>query len=713
MPLRSGSLTLLALLTALGSCKPRPASPAAPTDAEAQPAASANPQTGPQTESPTGPDLEFLDHLDTSHTTIVHVGDPVPHLQRLLGSELLERITRDPAILAVQSGEPFGLDKARDGLSKIERWIPASFVVGADDSAYAMFIRLSRVALLLELCEGAFTAGGKSIREELPGLQAQLVTDLEATQVPSMVLWARMRGPQEAAQAFDTFAKVTETMPPSMGVERTSSAVTFSFALDSVVDPDLLVPILVGTHVLTSPDDPMAGPIVDALLRPRGMVSLARHGSALVLELGPTLPAQHSPPTREALGSLFDPEAPQMALWAHWDVTSSRELAAETTALLEQWHDTPAGRAMQAADDNDFTGSIFDLEDVVASSMLRGQARMDVGTSVEIETIGEAPTAATRIDQTPVPDFIPADPAWAGINGTLGLGAALAAYMGSIEDRLDREELKALFKGEDKDKNLRDSVREAITRAYYTKLTRIRELVLDEGPALFAPPVAYVIPRSASVPTMTLRRTKTKNQSAKNQSAKNQSIPIPTLELAFIGKPVQMAKAKAWLETLYQEIVRASFALSDRRAPRKLRLSSKQDLGLGVPTRGFNLGWLGRLVPGVRIESKPGFGFHYFEHGEYLVLSTSARLSREILRSDDPAMALPRASLSSYGRLDADATAELLVAFLTAFQPNNKEFVARIEAIGVVIRGIREMAWESWDEGSIRHSSFTMHFAEP
>lgn len=639
--------------------------------------------------------LGFLAHLDASHSTVLVVADPMPHLRRALESKALQKLLLDPA-MARMGGDHDGL---RERLEQAQPWIPEGFAVGLDGASMSMFVRFLAAVSQLTLVQASQAAGPASVRDDLPRIQSDIATSLEAMVVPSMVVWGRMHGAEEAQRAFDSMASTLGALglPPD-AITRTDDAMTVALSPVDLIDRASLLATLAALGVTTGVDDPMAPRMADAIFGLRGTLSLQRNDTELVLTLRPT---DGSPPRgplpKEQLGSMFDANATDTLLWARWDVEPASGVAAEAVAMLDRWEGTEVGRRLRELDVEDVAGDIRELDRELRSMSLRGQARVTAGDRLEARVLAEAPPPALALGGSPLLGSIPTEAWLVDLDGTESLAERLAAGLTRFEARLAKVWLKETVRGDEAAARAADEA----ASTYYRHMAGMRDLVLRQGSREFEPPQAMVMRTSEPMAGVELAI-----------PATSFLVRIPVPELAFIGKPRDMRQAQAWLEAVATQAVTGVLQIAKLEPPARLRVASDVDLGLGVPTRALHLDGLVQSFPGLEIRTEPGVGLHFFAHGDFLVISTSSSLSREILRSDDEALVLRDPALLGYGRLSGAGFGDFLIAFIDGIRPTSSELEPAGAALAALARTVDEATWSTSDGAAGRLTEIVVTFVE-
>lgn len=229
---------------------------------------------------------------------------------------------------------------------------------------------------------------------------------------------------------------------------------------------------------------------------------------------------------------------------------------------------------------------------------------------------------------------------------------------------------------------------DARSLTYYTALATARDLMLRQGPLLFEPPQALVMTTSTPLPAVEL-------VIPLGPGPASARIPVP--ELALIGKPHDMAKASAWIEDTASAIMVGSLRAAGLTAPTKPLVASDVDLGLGVPTRALHLDWIASSIPGFEVAPEPGVGVHVFAHGDFLVVSTSARLSRELLRTDDDPLALQDPATIGWGRLSGEQLGVTFTTFVEGLRPMTPDTRSAARFLAELARAVGVATWRTTD----------------
>ena len=154
-----------------------------------------------------------------------------------------------------------------------------------------------------------------------------------------------------------------------------------------------------------------------------------------------------------------------------------------------------------------------------------------------------------------------------------------------------------------------------------------------------------------------------------------------------------MKDAMAWVESVATHV---ALGLGRRN---KTPLITRRNLGLRGPTRVVTLDWVYRMRSGAEITAGPDVQVHYFAYDEYLVVSTSPDLSREIIRVDEAGVSVPPRALT-YGTFSASKLVDLVYAYLGGMHTSS------LEGVLAVARTLGPITLEGFDEDGRRRTSF-------
>jgi len=601
------------------------------------------------------PTFDFLEYLGPEHDNILFVADPVVAARRF---------RRVPAFRSL-IGDP----------EERQAEVPSGLMVATNDELFVSATRMNRLATLIELCEGAGDAGERSLELELPKLQSLIAEDLEALRVPDLVVWLEFMDEAAVSRQMVKARSAVASLPEWMSlVENSDERIVVSFSVASYFDREGLSRLFRDWSVLRGASDPIESRLVDAAMRLDVVASLRADDNALVVELGPrqdSSSAEGDPPDPELLED--DPEA--LLAWARWDVSRASELARETDALMDEWRGTAAGKAWQ---DGDPYGGAADLALVLRTVQTlggRGELRIDLrDDGIHAEAVVDDAPAAKPIANGTLAKVVPRRHAAVHLSTTDSLADVLLDAMVRFERNLFRDEMRAEREGdEEASRRLEKKV-----STYYEDLRAVRQRLIEDSAAYFQPGFALVLGDRDNMGTVHLEA-----------DDREMTTRIPAI--AIVGKPRRMKDAMAWVESVANHV-----ALGLRRE-KTSPLVSRKNLSLRGPTRIVNLDWVLRLRSGTKVRAGRDVQLHYFAYDEYLVISTSPELSREIIRADAPGVTVPPRALS-YGSFSGSKFGELLEASFGE------------QSVFEVIEAIDSVTWEAFDDDGRRRTAIHAGF---
>lgn len=660
--------------------------------------------TDPARTPAAAPPPTFLARLGAAHTAMVYLGDPLPRVERVLGSDALARVLARPEVAALFDDPP-DLAAMRQRVQAAAPWIPREVALGFSGSGVEVVGRALRLIVIALTCQAASGASERSTQRELPALQELLLEEVRATRVPHAVAWARMRTAGAAARLFEMAAGLARQTPPAIAKVRVAATeITLAIDVAAVMKPEELTDLMVAARLLSDPSDAVMRPLVDAIRRIRVRVVLARDGDELRLTIGDgTKPAPGPRADTAELTQLFAKDSPDMAAWARWDVGPFATLMAGAVELLDRLRDTEAGAAMLAADDEDIAGDVRDLQRDLSRAPARGQLRFDLGDVARLEMIEYGPPAATPLARTGLLAMVPPDAPIVSLSSIDSVGDSLAGVLENVEQRLAKNSLKQLLTDGG------DTANETEQR-YYRQFAALRKLVLRDSRQVFAPPLAHVMTTSTAVAGLTVEIGGGPGAKPRRETVRD--VPIP--EYAIIGKTDDPARALRWVESVYREAAHGALDLLHLSIPPGSVLIAPRDLGLGVPTHALSLGWL-RSATGSKfaVDIRGDLALHCFARGDYFVISTSPALSRRILNAEDPVFALSDPTLVRYGRLPAAPIAGYLArlaSWLRTVDPS-PGLQTGLEVAVALLGTIDAIEWQGRDQGGLRLTRAELRFA--
>lgn len=684
--------------------------------------AAAHPAAG-QDDRPEG----FAAHFHRDDTTVLVVEDPLPHLRTVLNSNALRKVLHNEGPLArlLQGDEGLAPDPAAwwQWVNSNRRWIPRQAAVGLSDAGVSDVDHLLRILALFELLEAANLGDANDVKlqTERKALRQLFADELAALRLPRMRVYVRFRDAEDAGALLE-LAKLQvddltpEDLPSGLVFEPKASALTVRFSLvdmlraEGLQARDLLVDM--GLVDLNDPPETV-GKAVDALRGFKAEATLETVGSGLLLTLGPT--AAGGPAGLPAgFANLPDvvgkPDA-QTLLWGRWSAIRLKAAAATWMSMHEKWR--PSAAFGLVAEDPSIGEATIDMLHDVA---MRFRKLADAGSmrvwfdqkasGLRLAMVEEPKAATADLAGSALAKMLPADTEGLTVTTADSLGEALSDTLMQVEERLATQTLRAEVRGND---NGQAEEREL---GYYFHFAELRALVHRAGMEQFGPGYASIIGTRGRV-----RRIEASFElQTRPQRLSGRDLPTP--ELALIGKPRGGdAAAREHLEKLYSALLTGvrsagrADALSDRPLPPVISKAVTVDLGLGVPTWGFDGGNITRATgeAKLRISIEGDLQPHFFFLDGLMVFSTSPRLSRSILATHagkSKRLMLPDdddATLVSLGRYTGETlgtTLEHVKAWSTAMmasanldQDDQSRLATVMEAMAAVSRIMGSAEW--------------------
>ncbi len=674
----------------------------------------------------------FLSHLDASCTNLVFVPDPLPHLQRILTSESLRKVLVEGRLAKLLNAFGRGANELDPRtlwglIDKNRAWVPTEVAIALPAGGMEDIDHLVRTCMLAALCSGAVSAGGDATQKDLPKLQDQLLSELNALHLPALRIFVRFRDEKSAAAVFQLLLQ-SAGAAREVGIEPEldKDSVRVRVSAAEFVDEGLLPSILLELGILSGENDPKGPALANAVTKLGVEAAVHRFGDALRLTLGPS-EGDAKPLRPQDLGELFRTDS-SLITFGRWDLRSLKRASREWVRTWETWAPTTTGKRVKEMDESDMLGEMLFTARQIDSTADIGAvcAWADAGLHVAYREEGikpAAPLAGSKLLQC-----MPRDVEAFVLDQTVSLADQWVAILRQCESRLEMQSLKAELGMSKDDASLSD----AVLAAYYKHLAAFRDLVLNRSAEVFEPPVALLFGTQGKVTRFELgygSGSKRETLSAKD---------LPTWELAAIGRVRDPARAIRYTEEVYGSFVRGLAAALGVSGPPPDARVPEFDLGLGQRTLVPDGAWMTKLsgANNFSVTIEGDLRPHFFFCDDLVVFSTSVRLSKRILAArqgkEADRLELPSApagALVRYGRVRGQTLADSLdrlgtwIATLgAASEPKGRPTTRReptpeaavvdvLGGMGDVARLVDRFEWRSIDEGTVRTTRLEVPFA--
>jgi hypothetical protein len=601
-------------------------------------------------------DAGFAAHLHAGDTTFVVVEDPLPHLKTLLTSQALRRaFAKGPlAEMTKAFGDPVDPVIGWDWVLKNRRWIPQQVAVGASDAGVGDLDHLFRAAALFELMQAA--AGGDravhpQLADEVKALRKSLLDEAQAFQLPRVRAYVRFRDAADAVALLDLLRLQLndvdpKALPDGLRIEPQDRRLTVRFALADFLGNDEQARAFIASLDLADPDDAaLTGQMLAALRQVRAEVSLRVVGDALLLTVGPddTGGPAGLRPRSAVLPAAVGPADATTLLWGRWNARRLKQAAKGWLALHERWASTAAYAAVRDRPGDDASEPMLDtvrmvavqvaaVADAGAGRLWADPASGSIRAALQEDRVAVAPDLAKH----PAARFLPADAEAYTVETTRGLGEYASDALLQLEDRLATQSLKSQLNPAD----AKAAGAAELEGGYYAHFGAFRDLVHKAGRDRFESGVLMVLGTRGRVDRFEA------SYEVDGRPTRLSLRNLPAVELALVGKfkaPADEAAVRKYAEDVY-----AAFATGCRSTARNHQLADKPlppvqatakpvDLGLGVPTWGFDAGWLAAATgeAKLRLDVVGDLRPHFFVADGCVAFSTSARLSKAMLAARD------------------------------------------------------------------------------
>jgi hypothetical protein len=581
------------------------------------------------------------------------LGDLMPPLRRLLSSEGVRRVTTTGKFAELLARGDVDPAQALAALEANAAYVPSEVTIAFPSATYDSVISWMKTALVLGLSSGATDEGGDAVDGELPKLQELLVEAVGELEIPQFTVWVRFRDPQVAQRAFAAVEEVAAPLGERTGLQATveDNSIHVKFTMGEMMPPEAFPAILVGAGMAPDPDDPELRAAGEAMAQFEAEITLERHGDGLLVIVGPR-PRQAAPYPADELGPLWKADESLLA-FGKWRIVAFKTGFRDLVGLWNDWRDTASGKALASFDEEDILADLTRIASNVGRAADAGAAQVTLGEALEAIVHEQGAEPADPLADSPILAFLPRDAEAAAVSSAASLGDHLSDLLYNFEDRLSRNSLKAELSSRRDQAELLDRW----SKFYYGRLDDFRRLVHDESRERFAPPVVALGGSRGAI-----ERLEITFDDAQGEPNRVTLRNAPMIEYATIARMAD-ARAKDFPNGLVRAFLSAYFDdLPDS-------IVEARELGLGVETFAFTADLFGRLPNNVSVAVEGDLVPHFFVVDDWLVFSTSVRLSKSVLAAHAdaaarrPAPDVDAGALVAFGFFPANLVAEYLEHF--------------------------------------------------
>lgn len=566
-----------------------------------------------------------LQVLRKDHGTFMVINDPLPMVRTLLASERFQRAMttgKFGAFVTREAGKPVDPKQWLAQVEANQRWVPDEIVLAVSEDGMKQSGNLINLILLGALEKAATDAVETKAADEL---RPQFLAMLQQTRVPSGLIWVRFRDAEDAKGLFALIASgVDEITPTYPFLKSAPDAVTIDVGMLDFVDQKMLGAVAAQFMGLADPALPDSKAAAAAMGKIRFTARLQVVGRGLLLTIG-------DPSTAPALQRYDERLASKSnaLVLGEW---KAQPLVDGFRAAMKTWNayrDTRTGAALLEVDAD---GLLLDLETnamlldkVSPHGVFHGDPTTD---GFELTSMGQIVQPATDVRQSPLLRLIPPNVPMYSIDHTQSLADILGAQLISAEGRADMKALGAEF-----NPNATNLQQKSIVESYYASFQPFRQAILRDMPALYEPSTVVVMDTHGKIDSLQLRAP------GERFDLKNMRVP----ELAIAGGARDPQKAIANLQTVLDRLADGFYANAGKEREKGVAAYEQRDLGLGVPTYVLSRPWIDALTKGSGVEWRyqGDQEIHFFAVGNAVVVSTSPRLSKEMIAPRENAVALP------------------------------------------------------------------------
>jgi hypothetical protein len=593
--------------------------------------------------------------VDEELTNVVTIVDPYAHAQDLVALPGLSRLIEGPLKKSVAIAD------VKAGLAATAPFWPRELAIAMPTSGFARVGGFGRLFALSALSKGAIGAGARG-RKELQALQKDILAELKSARLPALVVSATFGDPVSAQAVATAIGDLMRESAAGSGakVVKDGGAVGLHLRWGAVSSPPETKASLIDLGWLSGPRDPQAKALGAAVARLETETWVAAEGTRVVLTLGPRrggkIASASAPPVPLAAGQLLATGRMEIGPW--------RAIVADWRALVEKWAGTAAAARMRSDDDTDLLGELPRMARALERVGQRWESWLWVDRGVHLLSRQPGAPASAPLASEPVASLLPAAAVAVDVDTRDNVGDRLSDLFSRIEERLARSSLSESVRSDARPgKPGQPGKAERAEVAFYAAFAKLRELIHEKGPSLFAGGSAFVVGPGARIGRLEVRDA----PNAPARTYKNVAVP----EFAWIGRASDPRAAVTFFADVWKEFgagINLVWNPATRVSPPQLT-DAPAPLP-GASARWLDTSWIDALVGG-RMSSDDGFKPQLAVQGDVIVLSTSPGLIRQILSLGGGApakgrLALPRtqAPLVAWSRYPcAPLVAQLRTAF--------------------------------------------------
>jgi hypothetical protein len=538
--------------------------------------------------------------VPADHTCVVTIADPLSWVEAALRSEAVGRALRCGALGDLLSYSGVEHPDPRRWLTQLQLFraqVPTGVTLAfppETSGAAGAGLRCIVVAFLLAACEVAEAEPGEieRARAELIETARTAFPQIAAIRFAASV---RCRDERTAAQWFEMVAEAFDAAAaetPTFRVQHFDAAVRLAFVPGTELAREDAEAILAEVG-LDAPE--LTEAAFQLLARMSVRVDVSLHGAELRARLHPTglaepdaLPAGAATPLPPVLEG-------QPVLSYRMDLRALQAEFEQSQRLWERFEPTPVGRKAAELDEAGFLDDLPRLLRRAKTFAFGSGAVSWDDTAIRFAMLDPA-TPAVPIANDPLWRLVPANAAFASVDGTTSVHDMLHEALLQLEDGLARAMLMASWRDDKQAEELDGQFSEHLRRAL-----RLRRTLAERGPEVLTAPHLTLVANTT-------------------WSTAGEAMDAPRCCVAVAGRLRTPGSGLEFARELFASTAEA-LAL-DATEP-----AADGSLGLGTPTVVLPLG-----VAAERL----GITVHAFEWEGNLVLSTSVQLSRSMLAGKPP-----------------------------------------------------------------------------
>ena len=309
----------------------------------------------------------WMEQVSASQTVVFRMGDPLPHVERVLSSPSLRGVITQGAVGAVEPGDgqaDVALDSA-DPLSWLaavlenDRYVPVEVVMAASPQTLGSYTAMLRGLTAAGLAHvGLHDADGNLLpsghaeeisKEDLNELHRELAEVVAGLGQVQTTVVVTLRDEADAQMALMYAGMIGPMVATTDGVEAAfeADAMRFRVQVGEAVPRPMIEQLILQAELARSIEGGAAD-VVEAVAGLEMEVSLERRGRTLVLHVGDAAGERRGAAlTAEALGPLYDADQPPLMFY-HYDLRPLRSEVDRLSTMWDRWDDTPLGeRALE------------------------------------------------------------------------------------------------------------------------------------------------------------------------------------------------------------------------------------------------------------------------------------------------------------------------------------------------------------------------------